>query len=169
MRIVLFRHGPAGHADAARWPDDDLRPLSPDGEGRTLAAAEGLAELCSEARVFTSPLKRAEQTARLLCRALGDEPAETVEWLRPGASYRRVLEELRGMDSDASAVLVGHEPDLGRLAGVLVFGAPKGLPLKKAGACAIEFVGPVEPGEGVFKWMAPARMLRRMARKRSRT
>lgn len=169
MRITLFRHGPAGHAAAARWPDDDQRPLTPGGRERTQEAAAGLARLCpKDTKILTSPLVRCEQTAVILQRALGVRPPEAVEWLRPGASYRRALEALRGLDSGASVVLVGHEPDLGRIAGMLLFGAPKHLPLKKAGACAIEFVGALEPGEGRLKWFVPPRMLRRAAGKRSR-
>jgi phosphohistidine phosphatase len=125
--------------------------------------------LCGESRVLSSPLRRAEQTAKLLQLALGGSRAfEIADWLRPGTSYRRVLDELRERGSDESLILVGHEPDLGRLAGVLLFGAPKGLPLKKSGACAIEFVGGLVPGEGRLKWFAPPRLLRRVSRKRSK-
>jgi len=45
-------------------------------------------------------------------------------------------------------VLVGHEPDLGKLAGVLLFGAPAALPLRKAGACSIEFDNHCAAGKG---------------------
>jgi phosphohistidine phosphatase SixA len=59
---------------------------------------------------------------------------------------------------------VGHEPDLGTLAGALVTGASTSLPLKKAGACSIHFVGPVEPGTGRLDWLLTPRALRRLAR-----
>jgi phosphohistidine phosphatase len=63
----------------------------------------------------------------------------------------------------STLVLVGHEPDLGRLAGVLLFGAPRALPMRKAGACVIDFVGAVEPGEGRLHGFVPPRALRRLA------
>src|SRR5437762_3410272 len=62
--------------------------------------------------------------------------------------------------------LVGHEPDLGKLAGSLVFGAPRALPLKKAGACAIDFAGPVEAGAGQLAWFMSPKQLRALSRLR---
>jgi hypothetical protein len=40
------------------------------------------------------------------------------------------------------------------------------VPLRKAGACLIRFVGPVEPGTGQLHWFLPPRGLRRMARRK---
>ena len=67
-----------------------------------------------------------------------------------------------------TVALVGHEPDLGKLAGTLVFGAPSALPLKKAGACAIQFEGAARPGAGRMVWLLTPRLLRRQAGKRDR-
>jgi phosphohistidine phosphatase len=167
MFIVLFRHGPAGRRDASRWPDDEVRPLSPKGEARTRAAARGLRGLVPRgAHVVTSPLVRAEQTARVLEGAIQPSRFEVLDALAPGGSYRKVVEWLGTLGSDETVVLVGHEPDLGRLAGVLLFGAPRALPLKKAGACGIEFVGEPTPGEGVLTWFLPPRALRELAGKK---
>jgi phosphohistidine phosphatase len=70
MRIVLFRHGPAGERDPEQWPDDAQRPLTSKGEQRTAAAAAGLRRLRPDVRqVFTSPLLRALQTAQVAARA----------------------------------------------------------------------------------------------------
>ena len=57
MRILLFRHGPAGERDPEQWPDDRLRPLTPKGIERTRRAARGLLRLEGRPRVvLTSPL-----------------------------------------------------------------------------------------------------------------
>lgn len=171
MRITLFRHGLAGSHDASRWPDDDLRPLTPRGSERTAAAARGLARLAGRpAAVLSSPLTRAMQTAKLLKEALEwDEPIETLEALRPGGSYREVVERLRKFAASDSVFLVGHEPDLGKLAGTLVFGAPSSsLPLKKAGACVVHFDGRPEPGHGRLHLFLPPKVLRRIAGKKNK-
>lgn len=169
MRIILFRHGPAGTRDAARWPDDGARPLTPRGEERTHAAAAGLARLEPEIRiVLTSPLTRAAQTARVLGAALDHATVETLDALRPGGSYRKVLEALARFADAEAVALVGHEPDLGKLAGTLVFGAPSALPLKKAGAVALEFEGPVRPGTGRIVWLLTPKLLRHHAGKKHR-
>jgi phosphohistidine phosphatase len=169
MRLILFRHGPAGTRDAARWPDDGLRPLTSRGEERTYGAAAGLAKLEPEIRIIlTSPLTRAAQTARALEGTLDHASVEILEALGPGGSYRKIVEAL-GRFADAEAVaLVGHEPDLGKLAGTLVFGAPSALPLKKAGACAIQFDGAARPGAGRMVWLLTPKLLRRQAGKKDR-
>jgi phosphohistidine phosphatase len=166
LRVVLFRHGPAGKRDAARWPDDELRPLTPKGEARTRAAAAGLKHLTGGVRaIWTSPLARSVATAALLRETYRDTRVATVEPLRPGGSWREVIERLQQLrGAGGTLVLVGHEPDLGKLAGSLVFGAPRALPLRKAGACAIRFDGPVEPGKGQIEWWLTPKLLRAQAR-----
>ena len=168
LRVVLFRHGPAGKRDVARWPDDELRPLTPKGEARTRRAAAGLVTLTGGVRaIWTSPLARAAGSAALLREVYRDARVTTVESLRPGGSWRELIERLQqGRGAGGTIVLVGHEPDLGKLAGSLVFGAPRALPLKKAGACAIEFKGPVEAGKGQIEWLLPPRLLRARAGRR---
>ncbi len=170
MRVILFRHGPAGQRDPARWPDDGERPLTKRGVERTQAAARGLRRFADgAATVLTSPLVRAVETAAIACEALGGETAlERFEPLAPGGSYRAVFARLADMKSGACVVLVGHEPDLGKLAGMLLFGAPaRSLPLKKAGACVIDFTAAPEPGGGHLHAFLPPRMLRRLAQRRS--
>jgi phosphohistidine phosphatase len=168
MHVVLFRHGPAGHADAERWPDDSLRPLTSRGIERTRAAARGIALL--EPRltvVFSSPFLRALATAQLLADTLGNPRFETLDALGVGGPSRPVLAALEKLQSDLVVALVGHEPDLGLLAARLI-GATNPLPLKKAGACCIEFDSGPSIGHGTMKWFAPPRMLRRVGRGHTR-
>ena len=167
MRIYLFRHGPAGSRDASRWPDDSARPLTSRGAERTELAARGLARLERDPSVvLTSPLLRAEQTAKLLCKELRLDKMERLDALAPGGSYRAVIQRLAQSEANDAVFLVGHEPHLGKLAGVLLFGAPAGsLPLKKAGACMLVFEGPVRAGGAHLHWFLPPKLLRRIARK----
>jgi phosphohistidine phosphatase len=169
MRVVLFRHGPAGERDPARWPNDDLRPLSPRGEARTRAAAAGLVRLVGEVReIWSSPLARCQATAALLREACPAAKRVTVEALRPGGSWREVIDKLREGKHAGTIVLVGHEPDLGKLAGMLVFGAPRALPLKKAGACAADFGREVDAGKGELAWLLTPRVLRSLRNKKQK-
>ena len=111
---------------------------------------------------------RATQTARVLETVLEDATVETLDALRPGGSYREILQALGRFAGAESVALVGHEPDLGKLAGTLIFGAPSALPLKKAGACAIRFEGAIRPGTGNIKWFLAPKMLGRLARRKDR-
>src|ERR1051325_184968 len=75
MRVYLFRHGHAGQRDSSRWPNDDLRPLATRGRERPRDAPEGLPGFEREtAVIWSSPLTRAIQTARILGESL-DQPA----------------------------------------------------------------------------------------------
>ena len=167
MKLILFRHGPAEDRDAERWPDDSVRPLSRWGERRTRAAAQGLRRFEGKIdRILTSPFVRADRTAGILCQALGFDEPEKLDAAVPGGSQRRILDALNGGKHAETVVLVGHEPDLGILAGLLVMNGNGTFPLKKAGACAIEFDGPVRAGAGTLAWFAPPRLLCRIARKK---
>ncbi len=170
MRVILFRHGPAGQRDDARWPDDGKRPLTKRGLERTARAADGLLRFIGRAgRVVASPLERARQTARVIGEAgAPDSRVEALEALAPGVPLRETLRWLKDLKSGATVVLVGHEPHLGKLAGALLFGSSgAALPLKKAGAVVIDFVGPVGPGAGRLHAFLPPRALRRLARSKA--
>jgi phosphohistidine phosphatase len=166
MQIILFRHGPAGERDAERWPDDALRPLTPRGRERTRRAARGLGTLLGrQPLILTSWFKRAQQTADLLAEELLTTAPALEPALEPGASRRPLIEHLAALQTDQTVVLVGHEPDLGALAGLLVSGGDLHLTLKKAGACQIHFVAELEPGEGRLDWFLTPRILRRVGRR----
>jgi len=168
MRLILFRHGLAGTHDPAQWADDRLRPLTPRGQKRTRQAARGLIKLEKSIDVIlTSPLVRAMQTAEILRDEAGKTKIEAFAPLSSGGSLREVIRRLQQSASGASIALVGHEPDLGRLAGRLVLGAETPLPLKKAGACIIGFVSTVRAGHGRLLGFYPPKTLRHLAGKRS--
>jgi len=171
MRIVLFRHGPAERRDARRWPDDARRPLTARGVERTERAARGLKRAFSITRVGSSPLVRCMQSAEILRRVLAaTPPVEVIPALAPGGSYRELIEALQARKSGETIALVGHEPDLGKLAAVMIFGAPAAsLPLKKAGACMIEFTARPESGKGRLQAFLPPRLLRVKAKARVRS
>jgi phosphohistidine phosphatase len=170
VQIVLFRHGPAGRRDVSRWPDDAKRPLTPRGEERTLEAAKGLRRVIGRElkTVLTSPLLRSRRTAEIVAETFGLTAPRSHAELAPGGSYRALIEALKKLGSDDRVILVGHEPDLGRLAGTLLFGAPRPIPLRKAGACVIEFVGEIAPGEGRLTAFLPPRLLRRLSSSRKK-
>ena len=115
LRVVLFRHGPASKRDAARWPDDDARPLTPRGEARTRTAAAGVAVLTARARaIWTSPLVRAASTAALLREAYREPRLHAVEALRPRGSWREIIERLQqtqGAGGISRSVFAHRHPD----------------------------------------------------------
>jgi phosphohistidine phosphatase len=168
MRLYLVRHAIAEEPDAKRWPDDRHRPLTPAGARRFKRMAGPLVDLIKSGgtvgRLITSPLVRARETAILLHKAgLPDAIEETV--LAPGRTAARVLAVLRAHDAQ-SIVMVGHEPDLGRLLAVCVAGpdAKLSLRFRKGGAACLCFAGAPRVGEATLEWLLPPKALRALRR-----
>ena len=154
MEIVLVRHGPAGHFDPSRWPDDAERPLSD--VDRTRAAAGGLVRVVPHVdAVLASGYLRAWQTAELLHEAGWPEP-ERLNELEAGVPAIAVVGLLQRR-TEQSLALVGHEPQLSRLASLLCTGDERALTvdLKKAGAIGIE--------DRTLRWVLPPKALRSFA------
>jgi phosphohistidine phosphatase len=112
MKLYLARH-----ADATPGSPDELRPLSDEGreQARTLATRLKEEGVAPDA-ILSSPLLRARQTADALARATGCR-AEPDERIAPGATAEdvRAAVESRG----ETVVVVGHQPDCGRIAAAL--------------------------------------------------
>lgn len=168
MHLYLVRHAIAAQPDAKHWPDDRQRPLTTAGARRFKRTAGTLMALIESAgkvdRLLTSPLVRARETARLLHKAgLPDAIEESV--LAPGRTAARVLAVLRAHDA-RSIVLVGHEPDLGRLLAVCVAGPDVKLSLRfrKGGAACLSFSGAPRVGEATLEWLLPPKALRALRR-----
>ena len=169
MRVILYRHGPAAARDPERWPDDAVRPLTSMGAQLTRATAGGLARVEPGIQdVLSSPSARATQSARVLADVLGTGEVEVVSELGAGCALGEMLRFLSARVSDRNLVLVGHEPDLGVLAGYLLFGSPMGLPLKPSGACSIRFDGMAREGTGRLRWFMTPKLLRYASTSRRR-
>lgn len=149
MRLYLVRHGVA--EERAGWfDDDDLRPLTEKGAEGVARVAAALARAGVAPKIIiTSPLSRAEQTARILADALG---APVVVDERAGGGLR--ARDLAAMCGAAGAdghdvMIVGHEPDMGivlrELTGARV--------TCKKGACArVDFEKLTDAG-GTLVWL----------------
>jgi phosphohistidine phosphatase len=138
-QLWLLRHA---EAEAHGSREDSARRLTERGEQQARAAGVALARM--EVRfdaVLYSPKVRAAQTAELAAEAWDEEERERMavhEPLAGGFEAAQALDTLAGMGPDARVLLVGHEPDLSRLAGSLT-GAR--LDLKKGGVAALRLEG----------------------------
>ena len=161
MDCLLLRHGIAVERDEWDGPDAD-RPLTERGATRVGRVAVGLKRLdVQPTHVLSSPLIRAIETAKIVHRSLRIRSAvRIVDALLPDASPDRLLSILRDLPPESCVLCVGHEPQLGVAASVLLSGrASASFPLKKAGACLIELAIPAKPGRGVLRWwLTPAQL-----------
>jgi len=110
MDLILWRH-----ADAEDGRADLERELTAKGRKQAARVAAWLLErLPKDAVVIASPAVRAQQTAAAL-----RLPVKTDNSLAPGATVDEILKAAKGK---RVAVLVGHQPDLGRAIAYLVAG-----------------------------------------------
>ena len=169
MDCVLLRHGIAVERDEWEGPDGD-RPLTECGAKRVAQAAVGLVRLdVQPTHVFSSPLTRAIETAKIVHGALSVRSArEIVDELLPDASPHRLLSILGKLPPESCALCLGHEPQLGMAASMFLSGrVSPSFPLKKSGACLIELSRPAKPGQGILRWWLTPGQLRAMGRGRS--
>jgi len=162
LELYLIRHGVAAER-GKEWPDDSKRPLTPDGIARLRKSARALNALgIGFDQIVTSPLVRTRQTADVFSEELKDHPPiATSDALAPAGSSASVIQEITRHVRKARLALVGHEPNLGELAGQLI-GARVPLEFKKGGICRIDFDMLPPKGTGMLRWFLTPKMLRRL-------
>lgn len=159
MRLCVFRHGIAIDRMDSTCPADPERMLTPRGIERTRLAARGLAWLGVEAEaVYSSPYRRARETAELACEALPLAPIEIREsdTLLP-FGYPEEFLQLLARDNPASALCTGHRPHLDELVSAALGADFTFCSLKKAGAALIEWN---PDGGGELLWLYTPKVLR---------
>ncbi len=111
MELILWRH-----AEAEDGADDLARRLTAKGHAQAAAVAKWLRRhLPPEHVLLASPARRAQETAAALHAAI-----RTDEHLAPGASVHAIVEAARRHKDRGLVIVVGHQPDLGRVAAHLV-------------------------------------------------
>jgi phosphohistidine phosphatase len=125
MDLILWRHADAQEG-GPELPDLD-RELTAKGRKQAMDVGKWLdARLPKECRILVSPAIRSQQTAAGLGRRF-----ETVKAIQPGADPTEVLAAAGWPDASGTVLVVGHQPTLGEVAAMLLFGEPAPLTLKK--------------------------------------
>lgn len=160
IELYLIRHAIAEER-GEQWPDDSKRPLTASGNKRMRSAAKGLAKSGVELDVIlTSPLVRARQTAEIVAAAQRLAPSiVSIAALAPGGRYGDLMGELKRYARRERIALVGHEPDLGALAGRLA-GLRRSIEFKKGAVCRIDVDAVPPTARGLLRWLVPPAMLR---------
>jgi len=166
MEIYLLRHAKAVEHGAPGYLDEE-RPLTEDGISRMREAAAGIARIVPRFDlILASPLERAFHTARIVAESFQDGPQpEKCNHLVPGASAKGLFAHLSKHNNKQRVLLVGHEPDLGRIASALLGAGNVIMELKKGGMCHIDVPGMPPETPGMLVWSASPKMLRWIAEK----
>lgn len=162
LEVYLIRHGVAAER-GKEWPDDSKRPLTPEGLVSLRKEARALNKLgVTFDQIISSPLVRTRQTADVFSAELKGHPEIALsDALAPAGTPAGVVQEIARHVRKARLALVGHEPNLGELAGELI-GARTPLEFKKGGICRIDFDVPPPKGTGRLRWFVTPKMLRKI-------
>lgn len=124
MDLILWRH-----ADAEDGADDMRRALTDLGRKQAKQVGKWLdANLPADARILVSPAVRAQETAHGLGRAF-----VTLDDLAPGADAVEAMQACGWPEESGTVLVIGHQPTLGRLASMLLFGTEQEFTIKKGG------------------------------------
>jgi phosphohistidine phosphatase len=160
LELYLIRHGVAAER-GEDYPDDSKRPLTNAGISRLRKEAKALDGLgVALDHIITSPLVRTRQTADIFAESLKAKPSvSSSDALAPAGTSTAVIQELAKHMRKGRIALVGHEPNIGELAGRLI-GARMPLEFKKGAICRIDFEVFPPKGIGQLRWFVTPRMLR---------
>jgi phosphohistidine phosphatase len=163
MRLYLLRHASA--ADNA--PSDAERKLTKEGEEESRIAGAALAEFgVKPTRIFSSPLVRARQTARIAAKALKfAEDIVTLDELLNDSSMRELLKALKSSGVTGDVLLVGHAPSVSEhLAALIGANDSGGFPFGKGSIACIE-LEQLQAGSGQLRWFMRQKQLRLIAKR----
>src|ERR1700691_3762215 len=160
MLLYLIRHG---DADTPAMRDDD-RVLSKKGIRVTTAMAALLkkAEFDQPEIIITSPLPRAEETARIMLEEFAPNAKfEINEGLRPSGSLEGAMAIIASKKEYEVVMLAGHDPLFSRLASVLVSGEDRStIEMKKSAVALFELTRFDAPRmRGVLRAFLPPKII----------
>ena len=158
MDLFFLRHANAGDPDP-RQNFDEHRSLDSAGLEQCSLAAYALESLGAELDcIYTSPLRRAWQTAEIVAAHLGlNESIQRADSLRPEGTYQAFLQLLEECSDHESVLFVGHNSNLREYIGRLLgSGSPAGVHLKKGGLAKLRY----DDRRTVLQWCVTPKLLR---------
>jgi len=166
MKIFFLRHAIA--LDRTRWKGADAqRPLTKNGIRKMKKIARGMRRLgITFDWILTSPYRRAYDTAEIVVKEYKAAGQRRVRKALasdgdPKLLVRHLARDFRTRDS---VLLVGHEPYLSRLIGILVAGSPEiSLELKKGGLCLLTADSLTFGKCAKLEWLLSPRFVRRLS------
>ena len=166
MNLLIIRHAKAeeGSGSFLGRERDTERRLTDAGRKSMRKAATGLREIAPSIDLLaTSPLARARETAEIVAKAFDKADVTELALLAPKGDKQALIDWLGGQPANATIAVVGHEPDLSSLAGLLIDGnGGSRLTLKKGACCLIEFSDSPSAGNGTLLWLLQPGQLRKI-------
>ena len=154
MNLYLIRHA-ISEAESPSGEDSE-RELNDKGAKKMRQIAKGLRTLGVDFDIIlTSPYLRAQQTAGILADVLKTKKKVVVSGtLAPGGNPDLLFAEINEKFSVDSLALVGHEPYLSTLVGILTAGgASVEMTFKKGGVCYLSTDNLLHAHQANLEWL----------------
>jgi phosphohistidine phosphatase len=164
-RIDLFvlRHGEAGNRMSV-LAEDSERPLTREGRIEMQKIAKSLKAVGLRTnQIYTSPLKRARETAEITARILKDPKLEEWDELKPDGSKAALYRKLARFEQNSRLILVGHEPYLSSMIGEIIGTTGARLVLKKGGLGKVRITSFTPQISGELRWLLTPKMITKMS------
>ena len=157
MHIYFLRHGDA--SSDSRYTDGE-RPLTELGMRQaTLVGAFLKQTNVVVDAAFSSPLKRAQETASIILSNNKNHNFQCSKFLLNGSNPQLLVDHLNELRT-SSVLLVGHEPYLSETISQLISGNRSvEIEMKKCTLALVDVPIPIHQGKGLLKFLLPVKTL----------
>lgn len=166
MKLYLIRHSNAVDPGTPEYEDDSQRPLSEKGREKMRKIASALVGLGVKPDVIlSSPFARAAQTAEILAKRLKykNEIAFS-DSLVPVGNADTLIGEINEKYSVDELVLVGHEPSMSALVGVLAAGNSEvSVNFKNGSVCCLSADDLHVERRAILEWLLTPKILSKLS------
>jgi phosphohistidine phosphatase len=156
MDLYIIRHAIAVEEGTPEYKDDSQRPLTDKGKKKMRQIARGLRVLGVDFDlILSSPYVRAKETAEILADVFKTKTDVTLsENLIPMGDPDLLIAEMNEKYTAGSIALVGHEPFLTALVGLLVSeNMDMDMTLKKGGVCRLSIDDLHHTRKATLEWL----------------
>jgi len=144
--------------------EDSERPLTPDGRAEMQKIAKSLKSIGLQTKqIYTSPLKRARETAEITAKILNIPTLEEWDELKPDGSKVALYRKLERLEQNSRPILVGHEPYLTSMIGEIIGTKSPKIVLKKGGVGKVRITSFTPRISGELRWLLTPKIMSKMS------
>jgi len=114
-------------------------------------------------RIYTSPLRRARETAEIAAKILEILTLEEWDELKPDGSKAELYRKLAKLEQNSRPILVGHEPYLTSMIGEIIGTTSAKIILKKGGLGKVRITSFTPRISGELRWLLTPKIITKMA------
>jgi len=161
--LFILRHGEAGNRMTVVEKDSE-RPLTPEGRAEMQKIARSLKAIGLQTdRIYTSPLRRARETAEIAAKILEIPTLEEWDELKPDGSKTGLYRKLARLEQNPRPILVGHEPYLTSMIGEIIGTTSAKIVLKKGGVAKVRITSFTPRISGELRWLLTPKIIAKIS------